>query len=59
MFTNHVLANTKAARATSGPACRDILFSHLPFQPVQVRARMTHALLAAPARFTQRGAPMR
>jgi hypothetical protein len=58
MFTNHVLANTKAARATSGPACHAILFSRLHFQHGQVRAGTTRALLASPARFTQRGAPM-
>jgi hypothetical protein len=59
MFRNHVLANTKAARATGGPACRAILFSRLHFQHAQVRAGTTRALSASPARFTRRGAPMK
>ncbi|QOL48600.1 hypothetical protein [Massilia litorea] len=45
MITDHVLANTKAAQAASGPARRAILVSLSPFRP-------------AAARSTPRGAPM-
>ena len=56
MFTNHVLANKKAAQAASGPASRAILvsFSISLFGPA-ARARISPRITP---RITPRGAPM-